>query len=69
MARLPRLVLPGVAGTSSNAAMTGEHASPMTRTICTTAKQLGEAARKHRCALHAYVSMTDHAHRPGAPQA
>ncbi len=72
MARLPRLDLPGIAqhiiqrGNDRQACFADDADYLHYR------QELGEAALKHGCALHAYVLMTNHVHlllTPGEPGA
>lgn len=68
MARLPRLDLPGVAqhivqrGNDRNACFADEGDYQHYR------QELGEAALRHGCSVHAYVLMTNHVHLLVTPQ-
>jgi putative transposase len=69
MARIPRIDLPGVAqhivqrGNDRQACFADDADYLHYR------QELGEAARKHDCALHAYVLMTNHVHLLVTPHA
>lgn len=62
MARLPRLDLPGI---PQHIVQRGNDRQPCfadTADYLRYRQELGEAALKHGCALHAYVLMTNHVH-------
>ena len=69
MARLPRIDLPGIA---QHVVQRGVDRQPCFAAPADYAgylKELGEAARKHGCAIHAYVLMTNHVHLLATPNA
>ena len=62
MARLPRFMLPGQ---PQHIIVRGNNREPIfyaEEDYRYYLKWLGEALEKHRCALHAYVLMTNHVH-------
>lgn len=62
MARLPRLDLPGI---PQHIIQRGNDRQPCfagTTDYLHYRQELGEAALKHGCAIHAYVLMTNHVH-------
>ena len=68
MARQPRLELPGIA---QHIVQRGVNRQPCFATESDYGnylQELAEASRKHGCALHAYVLMTNHVHLLATPQ-
>jgi len=62
MARLPRIDLPGIAQHIVQRGVDRQPCFAASDDYAGYLRELGEAALKHGCAIHAYVLMTNHVH-------